>query len=45
MIRFLKKSWAAEIRTGKLCGPFQLTLGKVYLLVTALAHMGSVKFI
>jgi hypothetical protein len=45
MIRFLKKSWAAEITAGKLCGPFQLALGKVYLLVAALAHMGSVKFI
>ena len=36
---------AAEIRVGKLCRPFQRALGKVYLLVAALAHMGSVKLI
>jgi len=36
---------AAEIRVGKLCRPFQLALGKVYLLAATAAHMGSVKLI
>lgn len=40
-----KYKWAAEIRVRKLCRPFQFALGKVYLLVAAFAHMGSVKLI
>ncbi len=40
-----EKTWAAKIRDGKFCRPFQLALAKVYLLVAAAAYMGSVKFI